>query len=112
MPLREQLAVQGSWEGKPYGPYGVMLIGAHPAPSPYARSFDRGAVPRIRTSHAGWRGAADFTFSYWMKELERSPGSRYVSDGDPEAITVAPGSADDVRPEFAARVRVRTSPSE
>jgi len=107
MPRREQLAVQGSWQGKRYGPYGVMLVGANPAPSPYARSFDRGGIPRIRSSHAGWQGEPDFAFSYWMKELERNPGSRYVSDGDPDAITVLRGSENDVRAKFAGRVRTR-----
>jgi peptidoglycan/xylan/chitin deacetylase (PgdA/CDA1 family) len=107
MPRRQQLAVQGSWQGERYGPYGVMLVGANPAPSPYARSFDRGGIPRIRTSHAGWQGEPDFTFSYWMKQLERNPGSRYVSDGDPDAITVARGSEGEVRAEFAGRVRTR-----
>ena len=105
MPRREQLAVQGSWQGKGYGPYGVLLVGANPAQSPYSRSFDRGGIPRIRTSHAGWQGETDFAFSYWMKELERNPSSRYVSDGDPGAITVARGSEEKVRAEFAGRVR-------
>ncbi len=108
LPRNEQLAMQGSWQGKRYGPYGVMLVGANPAPSPYANSFDRGRIPRIRTSHAGWHEEPDFAFSYWMKELERNPGSRYVSDGDPAAITLPRGSEGDVRREFAARVQIRS----
>jgi hypothetical protein len=107
MPKREQLAVQGSWRGKRYGPYGVLLVGANPAHSPYAKSFDRGGIPRIRTSHAGWQGEPDFAFSYWMKELERNPGGRYVSDGDPDTITIARGSKGEVNPEFAGRVWAR-----
>ena len=107
MPRRAGLAVQGSWQQKRYGPYGVMLVGANPAHSPYAKSFDRGAIPRIRTSHGGWQGEVDFAFSYWMKELERNPESRYVSDGDSATITVAGGAKGEVRNEFAARVRTR-----
>ncbi|HUP31607.1 MAG TPA: putative glycoside hydrolase [Gaiellaceae bacterium] len=105
LPHDERLAVEGSWEGKRYGPYGVLLVGANPAPSPFAKAFDATAVPRIRTSHAGWSGEDDFAFSYWMKQLEDDPGSRYVSDGDPAVVTVQPGDEADVRPRYARRVR-------
>jgi peptidoglycan/xylan/chitin deacetylase (PgdA/CDA1 family) len=104
LPHEERLAVQGSWQGKRYGPYAVLLVGANPAPSPYSTAFDAAAIPRIRTSHAGWDGEADFAFSYWMQELERNPRARYVSDGDPDEITVRDGERDQVRPRFRARI--------
>jgi hypothetical protein len=63
----------------------------------------------MRSSHAGWHGEADFGFSYWMRELERNPGSRYVSDGDPDRITVPSGSEGDVSREFASRVRTSST---
>nr|MBA2383596.1 polysaccharide deacetylase family protein [Actinomycetota bacterium] len=106
MPRRAELAVQGSWKGKRYGPYGVTLVGANPAPSPFSRSFELGAVPRIRTSHAGWDGERDFAFSYWMRELERNPSARYVSDGDPKVVSGRAGSEGELRPAFRARMRV------
>jgi hypothetical protein len=40
-----------------------------------------------------------------MRQLEQNPGSRYVSDGDPETITVREGHEGEVRPRYAARVR-------
>jgi peptidoglycan/xylan/chitin deacetylase (PgdA/CDA1 family) len=101
MPRDEGLAVRG----KGYGPYAVLLVGAEPAPSPYSAQFDPGGIPRIRTSHADWDGEQDFAFSYWMRQLEQNPGSRYVSDGDPETITVREGHEGEVRPRYAARVR-------
>jgi hypothetical protein len=104
LPSDEELAAQGSWQGKRYGPYAVLLVGANPAPSPYAKAFDPSAIPRIRTSHAGWNGEADFAFSYWMKELERNPRARFVSDGDPESITVREGELEQVKPRFRSRV--------
>ena len=105
LPHDEELAVEGSWQGKRYGPYAVLLVGANPAPSPYSREFDSTAIPRIRTSHAGWNGEADFAFSYWMKELERNPSDRYVSDGDPKVITIRKGAKADVKPRYASRAR-------
>ena len=106
MPRNEELARRGSWKGERYGPYGVLLVGANPAPSPYSKAFDPGSIPRIRTSHAGWHGDRDFAFSYWMQELNRNPGSRYVSDGDPRAITLRRGAEGQVRREFVSRVRL------
>ncbi|HZG34845.1 MAG TPA: putative glycoside hydrolase, partial [Gaiellaceae bacterium] len=105
LPRDPKLASRGSWRGTSYGPYGVMLVGANPAPSPYSKAFDPIAIPRIRSSWAGWKGDADFAFSYWMKQLEQNPRSRYVSDGDVKTITVRKGAEGDVRPRFAARVR-------
>jgi peptidoglycan/xylan/chitin deacetylase (PgdA/CDA1 family) len=104
-PATAHLAVRGSWNGQSYGPYGVLLVGAGPAPSPYSKAFDPAAIPRIRTSQAGWKGEPDFAFSYWMRELERNPRTRYVSDGDPGTVAISPGSAKDVATRFAARVQ-------
>src|SRR5215203_509141 len=73
---------------------------------PYSRSFERGAIPRIRTSHAGWNGERDFAFSYWMHELEQNPTARFVSDGDPKVVSVRAGSEADVRPALRSRMRV------
>ena len=105
MPKDAALAVRGSWQGRRYGPYAVLLVGANPAPSPFSRAFDPAAIPRIRTSHAGWKGEADYGFSYWMREFEVNPKSRFVSDGDPATVAVRRGSGGDVRSRFAARVR-------
>ena len=106
MPKRDKLAVRGAWRGKRYGPYAVLLVGANPCASPFSRAFDPRAVPRIRTSHAGWNGERDFAFSYWMRELERNPKARFVSDGDPKVVSVRAGSEADLRPAFGRRMRV------
>ncbi len=105
LPRNEGLAVRGSWQGQTYGPYAVLLVGANPAPSPFSKEFDPAAIPRIRSSQAGWQGEEDFAFSYWMNQLEQNPGSRYVSDGDPKTVTVPKGAEADVRSTFTARVR-------
>jgi hypothetical protein len=103
MPKNEQLAVRGSWQGRAYGPYAVLLVGANPAPSPFAQSFDPAAIPRIRSSHLPFTTTDDFGFSYWLADLDRNPGSRYVSDGDAGTVT-APAAAE---PELAPRYRAR-----
>jgi hypothetical protein len=102
-PRNESLAVRGSFGGRSYGPYGVALIGASPAPSPFSRAFKPGAIPRIRTSHAGWNGEPDFALSYWLRELDRQPELRFVSDGDPATVTIPAGAAEQLRPRYRSR---------
>jgi peptidoglycan/xylan/chitin deacetylase (PgdA/CDA1 family) len=105
LPKNARDAVSGSWGGTRYGPYAVLLVGANPAPSPFASTFDRTAIPRIRSSHAGWNGEADYAFTYWMRYFERNPRARYVSDGDVRTITVQKGGSADLAPRFRDRVR-------
>jgi hypothetical protein len=107
IPHPASLAVSGSWKGQSYGPFGVMLVGAEPSPSPFARRFDPGAIPRIRSSHAGWSGARDFTASYWLDFLERNPQVRYVSDGDPSKITFPRSLLGELSPKFRALANPR-----
>jgi hypothetical protein len=107
LPRNERLVVEGTWRGKRYGPYAVLLVGAGPSPSPFSKAFDPTAIPRIRTSHAGWKGEADFAFSYWMTNLEQNPGSRYISDGDPRTVTIRAGAHTEVKPRFADRAQTR-----
>jgi peptidoglycan/xylan/chitin deacetylase (PgdA/CDA1 family) len=105
MPHDPTLATRGSWRGRAYGPYALLLVGANPAPSPFSKEFDPGGIPRIRTSHAGWDGTEDFAFSDWMRRFEQNPDTRYVSDGDASTITVPKDAQTDVRPPFTSRVR-------
>lgn len=107
MPERAELAVRGRSGGQSYGPYAVYLVGANPSPSPFSKDFDRTAIPRIRSSHMPWSSAEEYTFAYWMRELERNPEQRFVSDGDPRTITVPRAERDSVALRFRSRVRVR-----
>jgi peptidoglycan/xylan/chitin deacetylase (PgdA/CDA1 family) len=104
VPRRAELAVRGRSGGLAYGPYAVFLVGANPAPSPYSRDFDPTAIPRIRSSHMPWASAEDYTFAYWMRHLADHPEQRFVSDGDPAAITVRPGDRVKVAARFRSRV--------
>lgn len=81
-PADPGLAVAGSWGGTDYRFDAVMLVGANPAPSPFA-AVDPVAVPRIRSGP----GAVPFDSAYWLDALAADPGLRYTSDGDPERIS-------------------------
>lgn len=102
-PTRPMLAVRGRSDGTAYGPYAVFLVGAGPAPSPFSTDFDPAALPRIRTSHQPWSNAEEYTFADWFPRLSREPGLRYVSDGDPDRITVREADRSNLAPRFASR---------
>jgi peptidoglycan/xylan/chitin deacetylase (PgdA/CDA1 family) len=91
-----ELALHGSG----YDYTGVLLVGANPAPSPFAADFDPTAIPRIRSQ--GYDGTeADYGSSVWLDELAADPASRYTSDGNPDAISYPAGSGSPAD-EFAA----------
>jgi hypothetical protein len=77
-----------------------VLVGANPSPSPFSRDFDSVKIPRIR---AAGRSEENF-ITYWLDKLEA--GGRYVSDGDPDTITVPADAGSSVRARPGQRVRV------
>ncbi|SFQ69266.1 Peptidoglycan/xylan/chitin deacetylase, PgdA/CDA1 family [Amycolatopsis arida] len=88
--------------GDSYDYRGVMLVGANPAPSPFAAKFDPLRVPRIRSQ--GSTGAeAEFGSASWLDQL---PSARYTSDGDPDRISF-PRRLDT---ELAAEFRAKAAP--
>lgn len=105
LPSPSSLAVKGSWDGQSYSFAGVFLAGAEPAPSPFSTKWDPAQIPRIRTNPR-WDGSRDFTAGMWLDILERNPGLRYVSDGNPQTIAF-PKSA---QAELAATYRDRAEP--
>src|SRR5918999_3760772 len=76
--------------GPGYDYSGVLLVGANPAPSPFAEEFAPRAIPRIRSQ--GPDGSeAEFGSTVWLDKLAASPGTRYTSDGNPAVISYPTG---------------------
>ncbi|WP_101782933.1 polysaccharide deacetylase family protein [Nonomuraea indica] len=87
LPRVKKAARSGGWEGTRYDFAGVFLAGAEPSVSPYAKKFDRGAIQRIQSN--GKKGECrKWCSQYWLEWLDRHPRERFVSDGDPERISV------------------------
>ncbi|MEV4566623.1 polysaccharide deacetylase family protein [Nonomuraea sp. NPDC049419] len=87
LPKGKKPARTGSWDGTRYDFAGVFLAGAEPSLSPYAKKFDRGAIQRIQSN--GKKGECrKWCSQYWLDWLDRHPGKRYVSDGDPDRISI------------------------
>lgn len=79
-PRDRSALVDGAGDGIQYRNHGVLLVGAEPAPSPYSAAFKPLAIPRVQ--------ARDSELDKWLTYLESHPLDRYVSDGDPNSVTV------------------------
>lgn len=85
-PRTRRLAAAGVWDGERYRHRGTLLVGANPSPSPFAITFERTAIPRIRST--SWHGGeVPMTGRPWLEDLKAHPGTRYVSAGDPAKVT-------------------------
>jgi hypothetical protein len=98
-PVNKGLAAKGRFGTTAYSFKAVMLVGAGPAPSPYAAKFKPFAVPRLLSGHDK---SLYFAATYW---LNRIGTTRYISDGDPEHISFPKSAADKLSPRFASLAR-------
>jgi len=102
-PQDRPLAHTGSFAGTSYNFRAVLLVGANPEISPYAKGFDPEALPRIRSGrHAGDRA---LTATYWLPKLFRGEVQPYVSDGDPTHVSFPRALAGRLDPRFARQAR-------
>lgn len=105
MPDERKLAMKGAADGVHYSYEGVYLVGANPAPSPFAADFDPNAIPRIRSGGPA-QPDANFTSAAWLDKLADGTVTRYTSDGDPDRVSfpkaeqakLSPGHRKDANP--------------
>lgn len=95
-PDNRRLMMAGSWRGTAYAFEGAFLVGAGPAPSPFAKDFDPAGIPRIRSQ--GRRGPdASYGSTAWLDRLSKNPEDRYTSDGDPGTVSFPEAYAGQLR---------------
>lgn len=68
------------YEGEYYEYEAVLLVGANPAFSPVSTEYDPFWIPRIQ--------AFDAELGRWIEFMNENPGIMYVSDGNPDTVTV------------------------
>lgn len=109
-PDDREAAYSGSHDGASYDHDGVLLVGSHPADSPFHADFDARAIPRIRAQR-GWDGGdPDFMSGYWLPQMESDAVDKYVSDGDPDTISFPTDVSDTLDPAHADRANPYPSP--
>lgn len=87
-PREPAWAVGGSVDGTVYRHEAILRVTGGPAPSPFSRGFDPLRLPRIQ--------AIESEIAHWLGYFDRRPAERFVSDGDPLAVTVPAGRREGV----------------
>ena len=82
-------ALSGTAKGTTYRHEAILMVAGGAAPSPFARSFDPVRLPRIQ--------AVEHDLRHWLNHFERTPTDRYVSDGNPDTLTIPTTRKDRLR---------------
>ena len=90
--------LRGSVNGTSYQYDAVLMVSGGLAPSPFAAKFDPMRLPRIQ--------GLERELAYWLAYFDRTPGERFVSDGDPATVAVARASRGKLRERLPSGVKV------
>jgi peptidoglycan/xylan/chitin deacetylase (PgdA/CDA1 family) len=83
-------ALSGSVKGVTYNHDAILKVSGGAASSPFSRDWDPARLPRIQ--------AIESELKRWLRYFEQNPQERFVSDGDPNVITVPAALQDRLRP--------------
>jgi hypothetical protein len=97
-PKEVSWALNGTAKGTSYRHEAILMVAGGAAPSPFVRSFNPVRLPRIQ--------AVENDLRYWLNHFDRTPGDRYVSDGNPDTITVPAAQKDKLREAVAKNLKV------
>lgn len=90
---RYDLVTAGSFEGVPYEHKAILLVGWKPEVSVYDKAFNPLAIMRVQS------GDGDFQMIHWLDDYRKNPHKRFISDGNPDVITVPQKEAGSVNVE-------------
>jgi len=99
------LVIDGEWNGIRYHNRAILLVGANPSYSPYDKRFNPYRLPRIRASEIK---TSNLGLYDWLKFFDKHPEMRYISDGDPNTITIPENLKDRVISLNDKRLKVYT----
>jgi polysaccharide deacetylase len=97
-PREVSWAVSGTAKGTTYQHEAILMVAGGAAPSPFAARFDPVRLPRIQ--------AVDRDLKEWLVHFDKNLQDRFVSDGDPNTITVPAALRDRIRPHLPKTLRV------
>jgi hypothetical protein len=96
-PRTLEWAIRGRAAGVSYEHDAILMVAGGPAPSPFSRRFDPYHLPRIQV--------VGETLAEWLRYFDKHPGERFVSDGDPDTVTVPRGRSGEVRTRAGQKLR-------
>ena len=79
-PQDKKLVQRGEYSGYEYENSAVLRVGAAPGSSPNTIGYDSLALPRVQ--------ASSIELEKWLNYFRDNPTEKYISDGDPEIITI------------------------
>lgn len=82
---------KGAFEGVSYDNKAIMLVGANPTLSPLSKKFNPLSTARVRASGIE---PVDCDLAWWLKAMSR--GEQYVSDGNPDTVTIPAAKEADI----------------
>ena len=91
-------ALSGTAKGTTYRHDAILMVAGGAAPSPLAKSFDPVRLPRIQ--------AVERDLAIWLGYFAKNPQERFVSDGDPETVTVPAPLRDKLRHPLPRQLRI------
>ncbi|HOM03286.1 MAG TPA: polysaccharide deacetylase family protein [Acetivibrio sp.] len=87
----QNYVIKGSYDGVEYEHAAIMEVGWDPAQSPVSKDFNPLSTHRVRASGIN---PVEGDLAWWIKNLSRE--EQYVSDGNPDTVTVPAKNEDKV----------------
>ena len=98
---------QGSYEGISYQNIAVLNVGWDPDKSPYHKDFNPLAIHRIRASEIQ-KYVQNVGMYDWLNRFDSGSLTRFVSDGDPDTVTVPEEDVDQLAEDKVGDRTVKT----
>ncbi|NLC69115.1 MAG: polysaccharide deacetylase family protein [Clostridiaceae bacterium] len=86
-----EYVISGEYEGIRYENLAILEVGAHPALASIHKNFNPYSVPRVRSPGIN---PEKFDLYWWLENISRD--DEYISDGNPDTITVPRGSEENI----------------
>lgn len=81
-----QYLEKGTYDGETYENIAILNVGWYPAYSPYDdENFDPLSIPRVRASEMDVDNVGMYNY---LEYYDKNPEKRFISDGDPDVITL------------------------
>lgn len=76
---------EGEFNGKKYKNIAVLNVGWMPSVSPVDKKFNKYSIHRVRASEMNVDGVGIYD---WINYFKKHPEKKYISDGNPDIITI------------------------